>query len=602
MGVKVRLGNKGSALNISCLRVNKTCLTMATLTLSLVGCVSVDQEILDREVPEPPDAWTAGIQIEQDRNAIQDFSDPENVRSIIESLGEIPTGDWIGSFNDGNLRDLVSEAMTHNNNLQAAIANLAAARSNVKVARSALFPSLNTSANAGRIAAVANPLAAAQAGNTANPLAGLRANDLEDQFGVDADQDGALDGLDLDQDGIAETPLPNRRIYINNYQLQAQINWELDVWGRVRDETNASFNDANASLSDLEGARLSVAASVAQGWFGLIEARQQRELAERTVSARESNLRITERRYQRGVASSLDVRLSRSQLASDKAALLQRRQLEKEASRRLEVLLGRYPGAELEAAKSLPQLPSLEGVGAPADLLVRRPDVIAAEARMEAAGLRARAARKQMLPALTISAQVNTSGPDLADVIDPERIAGNLFSGIAQPIFQGGRLRANEKRARAQAEAAIYSYADTVLGAYEEAENALTAELITASREEALKLAFHEARAAEELTERRYNSGAATIFNLLDAQTRRIVAESQYINVTNQRVQNRVQLYLAIGGNFLTNEALILASQSHRQTIKSVNPDEKNLETQTYPISDRDPEGQNNLGGVNNAS
>jgi len=259
------------------------------------------------------------------------------------------------------------------------------------------------------------------------------------------------------------------------------------------------------------------------------------------------------------------VRLSRSQLASDRAAYLQRKQIEKEASRRLEVLLGRYPSAELDAAQSLPSLPSLEGVGGPGDLLLRRPDVLAAEARMEAAGLRAQAARKQMLPALTISAQLNTSGPVLSDVIDPERLAGNLFSGIAQPIFQGGRLRANAKRARAQAEAAIFSYAQTVLSAYEEAENALSAELILGAREEALKLAFEEAAAAEVLTERRYNSGATNIFNLLDAQTRRIIAESQYINVTNQRVQNRVQLYLAIGGNFLTNEALILASRATTQ-------------------------------------
>ncbi len=544
-------------------------ISLTMLTLVCAGCASLDEDLLEATIPDAPETWGAQALIAETAELSQelgDLQDPENVRRLLDSLGEIPTGDWVGSFGDQTLRDLVSEAMAHNNNLQSAIANLAAARSNVKISRSGLFPSLNTNANAGRIAAVVNPLAAAQAGaGGGGGFSDLDASDLEDQFGLDVDGDGNLDGLDLDQDGTAESQLPNRRIYINNYQLQAQINWELDVWGRVRDETNAALGEANASLADLDGARLSIAASVAQGWFGLIEARQQRELAERTLAARESNLRITERRYQRGVASSLDVRLSRSQLASDRAAYLQRKQIEKEASRRLEVLLGRYPSAELDAAQSLPSLPSLEGVGGPGDLLLRRPDVLAAEARMEAAGLRAQAARKQMLPALTISAQLNTSGPVLSDVIDPERLAGNLFSGIAQPIFQGGRLRANAKRARAQAEAAIFSYAQTVLSAYEEAENALSAELILGAREEALKLAFEEAAAAEVLTERRYNSGATNIFNLLDAQTRRIIAESQYINVTNQRVQNRVQLYLAIGGNFLTNEALILASRATTQ-------------------------------------
>ncbi len=540
----------------------KVLMTSVTLmSFGLIACASLDGEIVEQELPTAPEKWAAADRISENADTIGDLQDPVDLSDLLLEIGDIPTGDWVGSFGDASLRSLISEAMVHNNNLQAASANLAAARSNVKVAKSGLFPSLNASGNAGRIAAVTNPLTAAQAGGSGT-LGGLDASQLEDEFGIDRDNDGNLDGLDLDGDGFAETQLPNRRIYINNYQLSAQINWELDVWGRVRDEAKAAYGDANASLADLDGARLSIAAAVAQGWFNLIEGRLQRELSERTLKARESNLRITERRYERGVASSLDVRLSRSQVASDKAALLQRRQLELEASRRLEVLLGRYPGAELDAASALPALPSLEGAGAPGDILVRRPDVMAAEQRMEAAGLRARAARKQMLPSLTISANVNTSGPVLSDIIDPERLAGNLFSGIAQPLFQGGRLRANAKRARAQAEAAIYNYAQTVLSAYEEAENALSAEVILGAREEALKLAFEEAAAAEELTERRYTSGAASIFNLLDAQTRRIIAESQYINATSQRVRNRVQLYLAIGGNFMTDETLLTVSQS----------------------------------------
>lgn len=535
----------------------KFIVSVSALSLALSSCASMYGDIEeDTNLPDTPEAWTAADRLVEDAASIEGIEEPANIRELLSDLDQIPTGDWIGSFGDETLRTLIAEAMVHNNNLQAASANLAAARSNVKITRAGLFPSLNADGSAGRIAAVTNPLTAAQAGGSGT-LGDLDASQLEEQFGVDIDEDGNLDGLDLDGDGFAESQLPNRRIYINNYQLQARINWELDVWGRVRDETKASYNEATASLADLDGARLSIATAVAQGWFNLIEARLQRELAERTLSARESNLRITERRYERGVASSLDVRLSRSQVASDRAALISRRQTELQSSRRLEVLLGRYPEAELNAAASLPSLPSLEGIGAPGDLLVRRPDVIAAEARMEAAGLRARAARKQMLPALTISANVNTSGPVLADVIDPERLAGNIFSGIAQPIFQGGRLRANAKRNRAIAEAAIYNYADTVLAAYEEAENALSAEILLGSQEEALRLAFEEAAAAEELTQRRYNSGAATIFNLLDAQTRRIVSEGLYINATSQRLRNRVQLYLAIGGSFMTDEALI---------------------------------------------
>ena len=520
----------------------------AIIALVTASCASVDQDLLDAQLPETPAAWTAD-----------------------ETAAIAPTGDWLASFDDEILRSLVNEAVLRNNDLLAAVSRLDQARENSRIARADLLPSLNTSFNTSRNAIVTDPTAAATAGGGggAGDLSGLRARELEDQFGVDANGDGRLDGLDLTrfdpvtgevvsgQDGIADTDLPNRRLYINNFSLGAQINWELDVWGRLRDETRAAYKDAAAAYADLAAAELSIAARVAQGWFALIEARQQRELAERDVQARESNLRVTERRYDRGVASSLDVRLSRSALGSSRSNLALRKRLELEASRTLEVLLGRYPAAELEAAATLPQLPALAGAGAPGDILARRPDLIAAEARLEAAGLRARAARKQLLPQINLSSQLSTSGPMLADLIDPERLAGNIAGGLLQPVFQGGRIRANSRRARAAAETAVFEYAQTVLGAYEEAENALAAEGFLAEQEDALRLAYEEAAAAEELTERRYASGAATIFNLLDAQTRRISAESQFIQAQQQRVSNRVQLYLAIGGDFLTEETLV---------------------------------------------
>lgn len=469
---------------------------MAALAAS---CATVDKSLLEAQTPDPPASWAAN-----------------------DDVPAAPTGDWVAAFDDSTLRGLIEDALEHNNDFLAAAANLEQARANSRIALADMLPTLGASFNARRSAIVTDPTTAAQAGG----------------------------------DG----PTESDRIYINNYSLGGQLSWEIDLWGRLTDETRAAFGEATAAYADLHGARLSLAARVAQAWFALIEARQQRELAERDIAARESNLRVTERRYERGVASSLDVRLSRSALASSQADLALRQQLEREASRRLEVLLGRYPAAELEAAESLPTLPPLEGAGAPGDILARRPDLIAAEARMEAAGLRARAARKQLLPQLTLSSQLGTSGPEFADLIDPNRLAGNIAGGLFQPLFQGGRLIANAKRASAAAEASLFNYAQTVLTAYEEAENALTAEELLAARERALRVAYEEAAAAEELTERRYASGAATIFNLLDAQTRRIQAESQYIQAQQQRVSNRVQLYLAIGGDFLT-EARLAALQ-----------------------------------------
>ncbi|MGF1545540.1 MAG: TolC family protein [Parvularculaceae bacterium] len=520
------------------LKRRRAAVSLAAL-VAAAGCATVDDELLDANLPDAPTDW----------------STPD--------VAAAPPGDWVESFDDNQLASLIDEAMTHNNTLLFAAANLDAARNNARGVRADLLPTLNAQGSAGRAAIVTDPTIAAQSGGGGDgALAGLRAQELEDQFGIDLDGDGELDGLDFDGDGAFDAPIPNRRIYINNFQLGAQLNWELDLWGRIADRTRAAYKDARASMADFEAARMSIASSVAQAWFLLIESRQQRELAERDVTARERNLSVTERRYNRGVSSSLDVRLSRSALGTSKANLATRMQNEKEASRSLEVLLGRYPGAELAAASALPSLPALDDAGAPGEILARRPDLVAAELRMESAGLNARAARKQMLPTFSLSSQLNTSGPDLADVIDPERLAGNIFSSIAQPLFQGGRLRANARQARAQAQSSLLQYAQTALEAYQEAENAIAAENFLAVREEALKLAFEEAAAAEEITERRYASGAENIFNLLDAQTRRISSESQYLAAQRDRVTNRVVLYLSIGGDFLTStdEAPLTAS------------------------------------------
>lgn len=473
----------------------------AACALIAASCATVDQELLEAQLPSEPATWAADA-----------------------NVGGAPTGDWVASFDDAALTDIIIEALYNNNDLRAAAANLTQARARARISRADLLPTVGANFSASRNAIVTNPTSAAEAGSG-----------------------GGGGGAPVDAD---------KRLWINNYSLGGQLQWEIDVWGRLLDETRASYKDAFAANADLAGAELSIAARTAQAWFALIEARQQRELAERDVAARESNLRVTDRRYERGVASSLDVRLSRSALGSSQANLALRQRLEKEAARGLEVLLGRYPAAELEAADALPLLPSLAGAGAPGDILTRRPDLIAAEARMDATGLRSRAARKQLLPQFTLTSQVGTSGPAFADLIDARRLAGNLIGGVFQPLFQGGRLLYNSKRARAEAEASVYNYVQTVLNAYEEAENAIAAETLLAAREDALRLAYEEAAAAEELTERRYSSGAATIFNLLDAQTRRISAESQYIQAQQQRVSNRVQLYLAIGGDFLTSERL----------------------------------------------
>ncbi len=423
------------------------------------------------------------------------------VADSISSQNEV-SANWLASFRDPQLNILVAEALRYNNSLAQAEARLAAARASARSVRSGLFPTLDGTANATGSRTVVPQAVGADANTTTTLSVGL------------------------------------------------QTSWEIDIWGRVRNRVGAAQADADASASDVAAARLSLAASTAQAWFALIEARVQTEIAQEDVENREGSLRLIQRRFASGLSGSLDLRLARSDLATRRAALESRAQVEKETARALEILLGRYPAAALGYDHALPPLPPLPGTGAPAELLTRRPDIQAAERRLEAAGLRAHDARKALLPRITLTGNATSTDTAFAELFDLEQLAGNLIAGLVQPIFRGGQVLADAEAARARAEEAVYFYVQTVLTAFEEAENALAAEARLTARLTALAMSYEEALAAEELTQRDYRQGLTTIFNLLDAQARRFSAQSALAAAERERLTNRVRLHLAIAGPF----------------------------------------------------
>lgn len=454
-------------------------------------------------------------------------------RASYEAVPEVPErGDWTAVFQDDTLIALVTEAYGANFELAAAEAQLRQARAGVVEARSSLFPFLS-----------------------------LRGNRSQNEFAIegslpteDVNGDGLLDQNDVIAGGATTNTVTIASSDIASLTLNAS--WELDFWGRLRDQAGAGAADLRAAQADLADARLSIGAAVAQAWYRVIQAKALTALAADDVATQARSLRLTERRFEAGLAGSLDVRLARSALASSEASLIQQSAAQRSAERSLEVLLGRYPAAAIEAADTLPALPPLPDVGAPGDLLARRPDLRVAEAQLDAAGLRAAQARKALLPQLTLSASYGTDGDDFDDVLDPDFLVTSLAGSLLQPVFQGGALRASARRAEAAAEAALYAYAAQALTAYEEAENALDNETALADREAALLIAEEEALAAEALAEREYTRGVGTIFELLDAQRRRISAQRELILVRQERVSNRVSLYVAIGGDYITQTRL----------------------------------------------
>ncbi|MGK0266052.1 MAG: multidrug efflux system outer membrane protein [Maricaulis sp.] len=420
---------------------------------------------------------------------------PDAWSSAADGAGEIEAQDWVQSLGAPQLAALVNEALGANPGLSQSLARYDAARAGARIAGASRLPTLNLGSDLTRIE-------------------------------------------------------PYRGSGSDSFSLGLSSSWEADLWGRVRDGANAGSLDADAAADDLHGARLSVAGFVAKGWLALIEARQQSELAERDVQRSQNSLELTDRRFTRGLARSSDVRTARSALASSQAALASRQRAEAVAARNLETLLGRYPSGQISREGDFPQIDGLAGIGSPADLLVRRPDVRAAERRLLAAGLRADAAGKALFPRLSLSGGAGTGGADLADMFDLDSLVSNLTASLVAPIFAGGSLRAQRDQAEANARLQVASYVSTVLNAWQEAENAIYADDILARRVDSLQQAFNEAAEAESLVIRQYASGVATIFDLLNAQSRRISAESQYISARRDRATNRVDLYLAIAGDF----------------------------------------------------
>lgn len=335
----------------------------------------------------------------------------------------------------------------------------------------------------------------------------------------------------------------------DTYSGSVSASWQLDLWGRLRDRAKAAKADMKAAQEDYADLSLAVAGQTASAWVDLVSAQEQVQLSHDEVNTRERSLRIVDRRYKNGVSTSLDVRLARSALATAKASLAFQEQQRSIAARRLEVLVGQYPSNSIKAKDTLPALAAMPDPGSPADMLLRRPDVRAAEARLKAAGFRVSDARKAILPSLSLSGGAGTGGGSIEDIFDFDAAVGSLVGSLTQPLFDGGSIRANIDRTNAVARQRLESYAQTVLMAWREVEDAIDSEHYLADREAALQMAAKEAEEAERLSEREYARGVGTIFELLDAQRRRISAQTQLISARAARFNNRIDLFMALGGD-----------------------------------------------------
>jgi NodT family efflux transporter outer membrane factor (OMF) lipoprotein len=413
--------------------------------------------------------------------------------------GKISTG-WVSEFPDAGLKRSVNEALEHNRSLKAAAARLREAKEETIIARARQLPTLD---------------------------AGTRG--------------GTSDGPDFSR--------------IQSYDLNLAASWEPDLWGRLRDLTRAAEADERAAIEDFRGARLSLAANAAKSYVNLISAEQEVDLAVFTLESFQKNLRIIERTYKATGEGALDIQFARTNVSSAERTLEARKLDRDNTARSLEVLQGRYPGGQSRAAKTLPDLPGSVPAGIPASMIERRPDLAAARARIFASAQRADAARKSLLPDFSLSGTGGAASARLSDLLKPDFLIANITARVDQMIFDGGALAANARGALASNDRLVSEYAQLALDAFREVEATLAADRSLGIQEKFLKSEVEQASLAEKQAERDYAEGInPNILSVLEAQRRANNARAAIIRLRNQRLQNRFDLHLALGGDFKTGE------------------------------------------------
>jgi NodT family efflux transporter outer membrane factor (OMF) lipoprotein len=349
-------------------------------------------------------------------------------------------------------------------------------------------------------------------------------------------------------------PIPIGSTTAESYGAALDINWELDVWGRIRAGQSAALGDLQAESYQRRAAQMSLAGQVAKAWFALGEANEQIRLAQAAIAVRSKTVQSMRERFaealvdEGGLAS--QVRLAETDLATSEASL-SRWQAERErALRQVELLVGRYPqGADLTAG-GLPAAPTHPPAGLPSELLLRRPDILAAERRFAAAGKRRESARLARFPSFSLTGSKGTNTDSLHQVLDSRFGVWSLAGGVVQPILSGGRLREEERIAGYDERIALRELQQVVLKGFGEIEQSLVAEKYYAQREAAVAKSAALAREAAQAAIQDFADGAIDALTLLSAQDRQVQTSFQLAELRRMRLDNRVNLHLALGGDF----------------------------------------------------
>ncbi len=403
---------------------------------------------------------------------------------------------WLATFGDPQLDALVTEALQYNPDLAIAAARMEQSAAQVDLATAQLKPAIGLLGRAG-----------------SKPVSDLVA---------------MLSGVML------------------------RMSWEIDLWGRLRYARNAAKAQHDASGADWRFARQSLAASVARTWFLATETAQQARLANRMAEDAQRLAGLSDDRLRVGAGNETDVLAARASAANYQDAARQVELAHRQALRALEILVGRYPAATIAARDDLVPFPGPVPAGMPADALDRRPDLLAAERRVAAAFDLVGEAKASFWPSITLSAGYGRVSRKALDFT--RNASGNTasISGTAVvPLYTGGALTGQVRLRTAEQREAVANYARLALQALDEVENALDAEATLATREDLLRASAEDSRRAAGLTETAYRIGKSDLRDVMGRLLSANASEVALLAVRRERLVRRVDLHLALGGDFV---------------------------------------------------
>lgn len=433
-------------------------------------------------------------EIRQQTGTLANLS-PERQWAAGGGAGQV-ADNWLATFDDEQLNALVAEAMANNTDLRVTATRVEQAAQHVEMARSKLRPAVNLLGTGG-----------------VNASGG--------------DIGSALQGIML------------------------AASWEIDLWGRLRYGRNAAEATQASVQADFEFARQSLAATIAKAWFTATETWLQIQISDEMVVAAGELVTLAEKRASVGVGNEQDVALARANLGGIQDGARQVRLAHDQTIRALELLIGRYPSAELQSRPELVVLPGPVPAGLPLEMLERRPDMVAAERRIAAAFNRVGEAKTAQLPQISLHASVAGLQSEILELQDDfENPAAGLGGRLLAPIYQGGALKAQAEIRTIEQKEAVADYARMALRALGDVENALAASETLVDRETTLTRVESDHTRALDLTLHSYKVGRADLRSVQQQQMNVYSARLGLLRVRSEQLSQRANLHLALGGSF----------------------------------------------------